>query len=59
VTWAPATPAVPGNTVEVEERDGSWSQGWTVASVHGEPLPSKLVQHRSHDHTRQRQASDI
>jgi hypothetical protein len=59
VLWGPAKSTVVGNPVMVEEDDGSWSGGWTVAAVYGEPMPEKLVVHRSHDHTRQRAASDI
>lgn len=57
--WAPENKAVVGNTVKVEETNGTWSEGWTVVEAYNAVLPEKVVQHRSHDHTRQRQASDI
>jgi hypothetical protein len=57
--WGPADKMVPGNHVKVEEDNGSWTDGWLVAAVHGEPLPEKLVRHMGHAHTRQRKASDI
>jgi hypothetical protein len=57
--WGPTRFAEVGRVVKVEENDGSWSEGWTVKSVHSDPLPEKYVRHMSHAHTRQRKASDI
>jgi hypothetical protein len=58
-SWIPEKFAVENKIVKIRERDDSWSDGWKVTSASGEALPEKLVVHRSHDHTRQRKASDI
>jgi len=57
--WGTAEKCVVGKKVAVEEDDGTWTYGWTVTAVYGEPTPEKLVRHRSHDWTRQRKSSDI
>lgn len=57
--WGPSEYMVVGKVVKVEENDGSWTQDWVVRSVYGEPMPEKLVAHRSRDYLRQRAASDI
>lgn len=57
--WGPASHTKVGRVVRVEEDDGNWTEGWTVAAVHGEPLPERYVRYLSHAHTRQRKASDI
>lgn len=59
VTWANADRATLGREVKVEEDDGTWSEGWIVDEVHGPPVSQKIIQHRSHDYTRQRKSSDI
>lgn len=59
IIWANCDKAVVGNTVKVEEDNGTWTDGWEVMEVYGSPLPESTVRHRSHDHTRQRPSSDI
>lgn len=59
VTWGPSEFATVGKEVKIEEDDGSWSYGWIVKSVSEEKIDAKIAQHRSHDYTRQRAASDI
>lgn len=57
--WGPDECVRVGKRVKVEENNGTWTEGWTVVAVHGEPLPERYVGHMSHAHTRQRRASDI
>jgi hypothetical protein len=57
--WGPDPCVRVGNAVKVEENDGTWSEGWTVVAVHGDPLPERYVRYVSHAYTRQRRASDI
>jgi hypothetical protein len=57
--WGNADKALVGSVVKIEEDDGSWTADWVVKAVYGLPMPKKAVQHRSHDHTRQRKSSDI
>jgi hypothetical protein len=57
--WGNSDKAIVGNTVKVEENDGSWTTDWIVKQVHGKAKPRSWVQHQSHAHTRQRSASDI
>lgn len=57
--WGNADKAIVGNTVKIEETDGSWTTDWIIKQTHGEAKPRSWVQHQSHAHTRQRKASDI
>jgi hypothetical protein len=59
VFWAESGRAVAGNAVRVQEDDDSWSDGWTVMNVYGDPVDEKYVNQMRHAHTKQRRASDI
>lgn len=59
IFWGPEQHTVVGKQVKIEEDNGEWSEDWIVAEVYRTSLPERLVQHRSHDHTRQRKSSDI
>lgn len=57
--WGPDPCVRVGKVVKVEEHNGTWTEGWTVVAVHGDPLPQRYVSDMSHAYTRQRRASDI
>jgi len=58
VMWANADKCIKGNTVKVEEDDGTWSEGWVVEEVHGPPVSKTIIAHRSHEHTTYRKRND-
>jgi hypothetical protein len=59
VLWGPSDKTIVGNTVKVEENDGSWTTDWVVKAVHGEPIDKIMAMKQSRDYTKQRKASDI
>jgi hypothetical protein len=59
VLWGQTPYAEVGRRVKVQEDDGTWTHGWEVVSVHGEPVSEQYIVRQRHAHTRQRRASDI
>lgn len=57
--WGNADKAIVGNSVKIEENDGSWSEPWEVIAIHGNAISKKRAVENSHLHTKQRKASDI
>ncbi len=59
VAWIPDEFAVVGKIIDVRQKDGKWSEGWTVDIVYGPLLSFEYVREHERDYKSQRKASDI
>lgn len=58
-SWIDAKKAFVGNTIQLKQRDGTWSDPWTVVSASSDKMPYDEANERSRDYTRTRKASDV
>ncbi|MCW8133634.1 MAG: hypothetical protein KIS92_25035 [Planctomycetota bacterium] len=59
VGWIPEQFAKLGKPLKLKDEDGQWVDGWVVTQVGSVRRAAAEVNHRSRDHVRQRDASDV
>ena len=59
VSWIPEKHAFQNHIVKLKQDDGTWDDGWKVVDVWSVALEESVMNKRSRDHTKQREASDI